>query len=152
MSERWKPVAEAPGYLVSDMGRVWSTQRSQLVAPNVERGGYPKVGLSTPSGRVTRVVHRLVAEAFVPNDDPANKTQVDHLNMDHSDARAANLEWVTQDENIRRAQGSAQAAPHMTEEQRRVALDKGRTVAHAAAHLGVSTAAVSELRRKEKKR
>lgn len=48
-------------------------------------------------------VARLVAMTFCENDDPKNKKIVDHLNNDHLDNRPENLEWVTQEENLRRA-------------------------------------------------
>ena len=43
--------------------------------------------------------HRLIAEQFIPNDDPENKTQVDHINHDRSDYHIKNLRWVTSSQN-----------------------------------------------------
>lgn len=43
--------------------------------------------------------HRLIATQFIPNDDPNNKTQVDHINHDRSDYHIGNLRWVTPSEN-----------------------------------------------------
>ena len=50
-----------------------------------------------------QLFHRVVALAFCPNDDPENKTQVDHLDMDPSNCLPENLEWVTRGENVRRS-------------------------------------------------
>lgn len=46
-------------------------------------------------GMVTVRVDRLVAETFVPNDDPVNKTEVYHIDGDRENSHANNLKWVT---------------------------------------------------------
>lgn len=43
--------------------------------------------------------HVLIANQFIPNDDPINKTEVDHKNRNRSDNRLSNLRWVSHSEN-----------------------------------------------------
>ena len=57
--------------------------------------GYPTVSLGR---RNKQLVHRLVAEAFIPN--PERRPQVNHKNGDRTDNRVNNLEWVSSRENI----------------------------------------------------
>jgi len=67
--------------------------------------GYPTVGLSRDGKPHTQHVHRIVAAAFL---GPApSGYQVDHINGDKADARLVNLEYVTQQENLRRARAAS---------------------------------------------
>ena len=43
--------------------------------------------------------HRIIAFQFIPNDDPDNKTEVDHQNQVRTDNRVENLRWCTRSEN-----------------------------------------------------
>ena len=45
--------------------------------------------------------HRLIAEQFINNDDPENKTEIDHINHDRSDYHIENLRWISHSENNR---------------------------------------------------
>lgn len=43
--------------------------------------------------------HRLIANQFIPNDDPLNKNEVDHIIQDRDNNHISNLRWVTRSEN-----------------------------------------------------
>jgi len=91
MIERWKNIPGAPGYSVSDQGRVQGPQ-VRTYGSTTPRG-YKVVGVLS----VTRTVHRLVAEAWVPN--PGGRPNVHHIDGDKCNNRANNLQWVTQKEH-----------------------------------------------------
>lgn len=112
MEEIWKPVKGFEKYYeVSNMGNVRSIDRvvkrgrfyvkreSRLLSVNISNGthGYVFLNLNLNGKAYPKRVHRLVAEAFIPN--PDNRPCVDHINTIRSDNRVENLRWVTYKEN-----------------------------------------------------
>ena len=110
-NEIWKPVKGYEGlYEISNLGRVKSLSRirpngmnclykERILKKQINKGGYHKVALLKNEGKSKLCsVHRLVAEAFIPN--PLNKPCVDHINMIKTDNFVSNLRWVTWKENI----------------------------------------------------
>lgn len=108
--EIWRDAPGFEGYQVSNEGRVKSlnynhTGREKLLIPAVDGGGYLFVKLYKDGKRKTKYIHKLAAEAFMPN--PLNLPQVNHkdenklnntvwLNEDGSvDLEKSNLEWCT---------------------------------------------------------
>lgn len=98
LPEGWMPVKSHPAYEVSRCGKV-RNDGGQVIGQFSNQDGYQLVRLSSP--RELRRVHRLVADAFVPN--PGGKPFVNHINNDRADNRAENLEWCTQRENLAHA-------------------------------------------------
>jgi hypothetical protein len=98
--EHWAPVERWP-YEVSCFGRV-RREGSVPLKPWLNGGGYLCVTLCNGVKTIRRArIHRLVAEAFIPNF--YNLPQVNHLNCDKQDNRVENLEWCTNQENVRHA-------------------------------------------------
>ena len=96
--EEWKKIDGFPHYEVSDMGNIKSLYSGKILKPSLHWGGYLMVNLSENGKIKTKLVHRLVAEAFVEN--PQGKPSVDHINMNKQDNRAVNLRWQTQKEQL----------------------------------------------------
>lgn len=112
--EVWKDVVGFEGlYQVSNLGRLKGLPRrvnnhkgfiqlgERYLSGHQITKGYIQVQLSSRPNRVQKLIHVLVATAFIPN--PNNYPQVNHINGDKADNRAENLEWVTQSENIKHA-------------------------------------------------
>lgn len=120
--EIWKPIERgfAAPYEVSNLGRVRSLdymesrryrksgtrtvnyfKKGRVLKFFVQKGGYLvcTFGDKINGGGKKILVHRIVAEAFIPN--PENKPEVDHINGDVEDNRVENLRWVTRSENLK---------------------------------------------------
>ena len=103
-----KDVKPIPGYEefyeVDIYGNVYSKQqtssrRKGILKQYSNTAGYMKVNLYDENGVCKKkYVHRLVAEAFLPN--PENKPCVNHIDCDVKNNDVSNLEWCTQSENI----------------------------------------------------
>lgn len=101
--EQWRDIDGYDGmYQVSDLGRVRSRYSGEwkVLRPAKINKGYLIVGLCKDGKRKGLTVHRLVANAFIHNNDNS-KTQINHINEIKSDNRVSNLEWCTASYNLR---------------------------------------------------
>lgn len=79
--------------------------KTLITKPNINKKGYYQMKLCYERNYkecVRPYIHKLVALAFVENDDKMNKTQVDHIDMNLTHNYINNLEWVTPRENQNR--------------------------------------------------
>lgn len=101
-NEKAKDVKGFEGmYAVTTHGRVWSYRRKKWLAAYDVGFGYCTVKLSDHGNTTDRKIHRLVAEAFIPN--PEGKRFVNHINGKKWDNKLSNLEWCTARENSQHA-------------------------------------------------
>ncbi len=100
-SEGWLPVLNYEGlYEVSNLGRVRPAKPRYKDVPILKTRicrGYERVTIYKNGKRKDFQVHRLVADAFIPN--PDNKPQVNHIDGNKLNNVVENLEWVTRSEN-----------------------------------------------------
>lgn len=101
----WQPIKGFEHYLISIRGEVLNTRRMQIKKPGLDHKGYLRVRLIDGSRGATKKLHRLVAEAFIPDFD--NSLQVNHKNCIKSDNRVENLEMVNQSQNTKHAWNNA---------------------------------------------
>lgn len=87
-------------YYISNKGRLWSNLSGKFLGSK-SKDGYIFTALYNEDGEGEYTsIHREVGKAFVPNDDPENKIEINHKNYIRDDNRAENLEWVTRQENM----------------------------------------------------
>jgi hypothetical protein len=98
MKEQWKKIKDFSNYSVSTEGRVRDDKRGIIKKDRLDNHGYKCLDLYKDGKRTKKKVHRLVAEAFIPN--PDNKPEVNHKDGCKCNACLNNLEWVTKSENM----------------------------------------------------
>ena len=103
-AEMWKAIPETDGkYMVSNHGNVRSYRKyaeGRELKPYRDTCGYMYVDIFDKSVGV----HRLVAQAFIPN--YADKREINHKDGDKRNNRADNLEWCSRSENVKHAYGT----------------------------------------------
>lgn len=88
-------------YEISDQGDVRNRKTGRILNGSINNSGYRTVHIKHSDK--PEFVHRLVAETFVPNDDPFHKTDVNHKDGNKLNNRVENLEWVSRSDNVKHA-------------------------------------------------
>ena len=102
--EIWKPIKINSNYLVSNTGKIKSLnyrnskKEKELVCYGIQ---YNTIKISVEDKMKDVYVHKLVAQAFIPN--PNNYPCINHINGDKRDNRVENLEWCTYQHNTKEA-------------------------------------------------
>lgn len=91
--EIWKPVLSLGGrYEVSNLGRIRHSQRMKLRNFRIGKG-YARFNVAIKDSLTTMMVHKLVAEAFLPS-MPTDCDRLNHKDGNKLNNRADNLEWT----------------------------------------------------------
>ena len=111
-------------YSIDVEGNVRNKKRGRVLKGLLDnKGGYVRVNLYKNSKMSHKLIHRLVAQAFIPN--PENKREVNHIDNNPKNNSIDNLEWCTSGENVRhsasqgrmKGAGSSHSSYRLTEEQ-----------------------------------
>lgn len=113
--EIWCPIKGYEGlYEVSDKGRVRSLKfgKERILNPHNNSCGYHQVILCKNVEYKAYLVHRLVAQTFIPN--PDNLPQVNHKDEDKENNKVENLEWCSKKYNINYGSRNQRVSDKMT--------------------------------------
>jgi hypothetical protein len=109
-NEEWRDVVGWEGlYQVSNLGRIKGLPKvtsfgcrtkslsERILRPTISKRGYYVVSLSHCGKTRTLTIHRIIADAFIPN--PENKRAIDHIDTNRLNNNLSNLRWCTDREN-----------------------------------------------------
>lgn len=88
-------------YAVTSCARVWSYKSQKFLKPALNGQGYLTVSLSKDGEQKTYKIHKLVAEAYLVNEDPSKYTDVAHKDDIKTHCYLNNLEYQTHRDNIK---------------------------------------------------
>ena len=131
--EQWKPIEEFNGqYEVSNLGRVRSMKRyrgatGRIMPHTKQHHGYHAVMFWMNNKAYCRKVHRLVAQAFIPNKE--GLTEVNHKDGNHDNNQVSNLEWITHQANVQHSFDTGIKKPHRwTDEERKQISERNKRI------------------------
>ena len=137
MKETWKPIEGYEGlYEISNLGNIYCTKRKITRFLQISKNGYLRVSLSKEGHKTTYLVHRLVAEAFIPN--PDNLPQVNHKDENKINNHVDNLEWCTAIYNLNYGNRNSKSGKSVVQyDLQGKFLKKWQTISSAGKELGI---------------
>jgi hypothetical protein len=155
-NKMWKQIRYY-NYEVNEEGQVRSTKTGKLLKPQNSWNGYRRVTLWVGYNRKGFMVHRLVAETFLPNVEKLS--EVNHKNFDKTDNSLYNLEWCSKQQNMEHAKqgnvlvsfkGEANVTSKLTEEKvKTIRTISNRKLKDIAEEFGVSVRTILRIRQRE---
>jgi len=97
----WKSIKEFDNFEVSNTGIVRNKNTKREKGQSVNERGYKRVTFYKNNKNINKYIHRLVAEAFIPN--PENKPTVNHEDGNKNNNCVDNLSWATYSEQMQHA-------------------------------------------------
>ena len=155
ISKKWKYVeinGKATQYLISENGDLVSLRFCKFMRPAAGSDGYMATVIRVNDKKINVAIHRLVAQAFIPN--PDNKAQVNHIDGNKKNNSISNLEWVSQHENIIHAIETGLRDNYLPRKYSKKKihkvcklLEKGLLTSEISAKTGVSKSVIKSIRR-----
>ncbi len=97
MKQKSKKIPNFSNYSATENGKIFSHKTKKYIRGQINNEGYVRLGLYGENGEKKFLIHRLIAQTFIPNIE--NKPQVNHIDSNKSNNCVDNLEWITNKEN-----------------------------------------------------
>lgn len=95
-------------YIIYPNGTIWSIRRNKFLKPSIQKNtGYTRICVD----KKTYKIHRLVAEAFIPN--PNNHPYINHKDKNKTNNHIDNLEWCTPRQNTEHSYGTKYSGTYL---------------------------------------
>ena len=142
----WREVKEYTNYEVNWFGEIRHKKRKHILKPRSNNGGYQYVNFKINGKNTNFAVHRIVANAFIPN--PNGYTEVNHKDYDKTNNCVENLEWVSSSQNSKHSYLKQENHTARGKKVKQYSKDGDfiktfETVSEAAREMGCSISAIS---------
>jgi len=98
-NDEWVELTNHPDYEINVKypHQIRNIKTKRINKESLQNNGYIHISLNNKP----YLKHRLIAEQFIENDDPENKTEIDHINMIRDDNHIENLRWCSRSDNLK---------------------------------------------------